>query len=74
MMVLHSVHSHPPPAGSLIFVRTTPYRFTATAMMHCNNWHIVGFSSEDNKLLPGKPRRTFKLNYLIIQNPLNQIE
>lgn len=26
--------------------------------------YFVGFSSEDNKLLPGKPRRTFKLDYL----------
>jgi hypothetical protein len=33
-------------------------------MMLHNSTHIVGFSSEDNKSLPGKPRCTFKLDYL----------
>ncbi len=43
-------------------------------MMQCNNRYILGFNRRDNKLSPGKPRRTLKLDYLIIQNPLNQVE
>ncbi|QFS46523.1 hypothetical protein GXM_04004 [Nostoc sphaeroides CCNUC1] len=42
--------------------------------MQCNSAYIVGFTSEDNKSSPGKPRRTLKSDYLITQKLLNQIE
>lgn len=33
-------------------------------MMRYHSRHIVGFTDEDNKELPGKPRRILKLDYL----------
>ncbi|MEH2293979.1 hypothetical protein [Nostoc sp.] len=36
--------------------------------MQCNSGYVMGFTSEDKKLLPGKPRRTLKLDYVKFSN------